>query len=89
MLSETNTLHRLEQLTAKGEIQQALCNEVALAHNYLMGLRFRTQVRALNENRKPNNHIEISLLTDIEKSTLKKIFSVIADIQSKLSADYK
>lgn len=88
-LSETNTLHRLEQLTAKGEIQQALYNEVALAHNYLMGLRFRTQIRALNENRKPNNHIEINLLTDIEKSTLKKIFSVIADIQSKLSADFK
>ena len=54
-----------------------------------MGLRFDTQTNALNEFRKPDNTINIKNLTEIEKSTLKKIFSLISEMQTKLNLEFR
>lgn len=88
-LSETNTLQRLEQLLIQNVIQKSMYEELKQAYNFLMGLRFDTQTNALNEFRKPDNTINIKNLTEIEKSTLKKIFSLISEMQTKLNLEFR
>jgi signal-transduction protein with cAMP-binding, CBS, and nucleotidyltransferase domain len=88
-LSETNSIARLNKLLSLDIIQQDFHDELLFAYDFLMLLRFRSQVKALLNNEKPDNIIEGEQLTDIEKATLKKIFSELSDIQSKLSIDFK
>jgi len=88
-IAETNTLRRLEQLLSQHVVQKPMYEELKQAYNFLMGLRFHTQTNALTESRKPDNTIDIKNLTEIEKSTLKKIFSLISEMQTKLNLEFK
>ena len=88
-LSETNTLQRLEQLLNENVIQKSMYEELKQAYNFLMVLRFGTQTNALKEFRKPDNTINIKNLTEIEKSTLKKVYSLISEMQTKLNLEFK
>jgi len=88
-IAETNTLQRLEQLLNQNVVQKPMYEELKQAYNFLMGLRFHTQTNALKEFRKPDNTLNIKNLTEIEKSTLKKVFSLISDMQTKLNLNFK
>ncbi|MCG8552606.1 MAG: signal transduction protein, partial [Desulfobacterales bacterium] len=88
-IAETNTLQRLEQLLDQNVIQKSMYGELKQAYNFLMGLRFHTQTNALKEFRKPDNTIDIKSLTEIEKSTLKNVYSLISDMQTKLNLEFK
>ncbi|WP_287125464.1 DUF294 nucleotidyltransferase-like domain-containing protein [Desulfobacter sp.] len=88
-IAETNTLQRLEQLLNQNVVQKPMYGELKQAYNFLMGLRFHTQTNALKEFRKPDNTININSLTEIEKSTLKKVYSLISEMQTKLNLEFK
>ncbi len=88
-LDETNTLQRLRQLHLQEIITKAMYDELVLSYNYLMHLRFRFQAKSILENRLPDNIIDLNKLTHIEVGTLKKIFSEIGDLQTKLNFDFK
>ncbi|MCK4663612.1 MAG: cache domain-containing protein [Bacteroidales bacterium] len=88
-LKETNSLERAEKLYSMKIFSKPLYDELVLSYNYLMLLRFRFQTIQLLNNNQPNNLIDINKLTDIEKTTLKKIFSEITNLQTKLSFDFK
>jgi PAS domain S-box-containing protein len=88
-IAETNTLQRLDQLLNHEIIQKSMYEELKQAYNFLMGLRFHTQTNALKEFRKPDNNINIQNLTEIEKSTLKKVLSLISEMQTKLGLEFK
>jgi CBS domain-containing protein len=88
-IAETNTLRRLDQLLNQKVVQKPMYEELKQAYNFLMGLRFHTQSNALKEFRKPDNNLNIKNLTEIEKSTLKKVFSLISDMQTKLNLNFK
>ncbi|NDY70560.1 hypothetical protein DO021_02595 [Desulfobacter hydrogenophilus] len=88
-IAETNTLRRLEQLLNQNVVQKPMYEELTQAYNFLMGLRFQTQTNALKEFRKPDNIINVENLTEIEKSTLKKVFSLISEMQTKLNLEFK
>ncbi|WP_320040870.1 DUF294 nucleotidyltransferase-like domain-containing protein [uncultured Desulfobacter sp.] len=88
-IAETNTLQRLEQLLNQNVIQKSMYGELKQAYNFLMGLRFHTQTNALKEFRKPDNTINFKNLTEIEKSTLKNVYSLISDMQTKLNLEFK
>jgi len=82
-------LQRLEQLLNQNVVQKPMYGELKQAYNFLMGLRFHTQTNALKEFRKPDNTININSLTEIEKSTLKKVYSLISEMQTKLNLEFK
>ena len=54
-----------------------------------MLLRFRFQTNELLKKQTPDNLINIEELTDIEKTTIKKIISEISDLQTQLNFDFK
>lgn len=88
-ISETNTLERLERLNQLEIIQKNLYEELLFSYDFLMTLRFRFQVDAIFDREIPGNDIDGSKLTDIEKTTLKKIFSELSTLQTKLGFDFK
>lgn len=88
-ITETNSILRLEKLNSLGLINKNLYNEIMVSYNYLMLLRFRFQTNDLLKKKSPDNLINIEELTDIEKTTIKKIISEITNLQTQLNFDFK
>jgi len=80
-IKETNTLDRLISLEQKGHISKELLNEIMDAYEFQMQLRLVHQLRLIEEGRSPDNYINPSDLSDIEKRTLKDAFAVIGKLQ--------
>ncbi len=88
-IDETNTIKRINQLYENNIITKSNLQEIEHAYNYLMLMRLKYQAIALNENKTPVNYINPNILTNIEQSTLKKIFTQITEFQTKLRLDFK
>ncbi len=88
-VQETSTPARIQKLYADKIISKAQFDELILSYNYLMMLRFRFQSRQLLNNIQPNNQVDVSRLTEIELTTLKRIFTEIGHLQTQLGFDFK
>jgi CBS domain-containing protein len=88
-LHETNSLARSEKLFELKLINKPLYDELILSYNYLMLLRFRFQTSKILQNEMPDNLVDADKLTHIEKTTLKKIFSEIGNLQTQVNFDFK
>lgn len=84
----SNTIERLEFLHKMNIIPSATFEKILDAYNFLMLMRFKHQAIAISKNKTPDNYINLKDLSDIEQTTLKKIFSQISTFQSKLKFDF-
>jgi len=89
MIGETNTLTRLEHLRGKKELPDSFLDETVQAYTKLMNLRLAQQVSQVMSGEEPGNTIDVNKLTDIDRSTLKKVLAVINEIIIKLKSDFK
>lgn len=88
-IRETNTQERLYQLYLKKVLSRKEYNEIEQAYSFMMQLRFVQQITAIvDEDRKPDNHINPKKLSAIEQKMLKTIFKKIENIQTKLSFEF-
>ena len=87
-IEEINTLDRLYRLYGSDVLNKSSYEEIVKVYDYLMQMRFKHQAMALNENLKPDNFINPRLLTDIEHTLLKNMFSQIGNFQKRLSYDF-
>jgi PAS domain S-box-containing protein len=88
-ISESNTLLRLEKIFQKGELERTEYDEIIHAYDFLMSVRFKQQISAILENEVPKNIISAQDLTEIERSTIRSIFSRISSFQDRLVDDRK
>ena len=88
-ISETNSLLRLEKLNTSNLINKTLYNDINVSYNYLMLMRFKFQANELLKKQAPDNLISIAKLTDIEKTTIKKIIAEISNLQTQLNFDFR
>ncbi len=88
-LNETNSLERLNRLFELKAVKNPMYNELLIAYNFLMQIRFRFQSQAIMHNREPENIIDANTLTHIEIAALKKIFGEINNLQTQLNFDFK
>ena len=88
-LHETNTLARIGKLHSLGLINKEFYEELTLSYGVLMQLRLRFQSQSELNNLSPDNMVDIGQLTSIEVSTLKKILSVMENLQTQVSFDFK
>jgi len=89
MIGETNTLARLESLRGADGMPDSFLDETIQAYNMLMTSRLSQQAKQVMQGETPGNTIDVNKLTDIEKSTLKKVLSVITEIIIKLKSEFK
>lgn len=81
-LDSENTGERMKLLEEKGVFKKEQYQEIYHSYYYLMSLRLRNQARQINREKKsPDNYIEISRLTKIERVTLTEIFKTIGNFQ--------
>ncbi|MBS0010554.1 MAG: cache domain-containing protein [Bacteroidales bacterium] len=88
-LEETNTIERFESMRGAKGLSDSFLDEILQAYNTLMNTRLSQQVKQLMSGEEPGNTVDVNRLTDIERSTLKKVLSVINDIILKLKSDFK
>jgi len=88
-LTQTNSLERLAELFARKAIDNTSYEEVYQAYNFMMHIRLKSQVENITQNEIPNNIVNLNKLTRIEVATLKKLFSAIGSLHSKVSFDFK
>ncbi len=88
-LTETNSLERLTELFHRETIDKTSYDELKQAYNFLMYLRLRFQVNSITQNEVPGNIVNLNKLSRIEVSTLKKFFSEINELQTKIGFDFK
>jgi len=87
-LDETNTLERLHHLLNLKVLNKTSHDEICQSYNYLMQLRFKHQVMAINNNLPPDNNVNPKKISNLEQTMLKKTFSQISDFQSRLKFDF-
>lgn len=83
---ETNTLKRLKEVTEAGHIPADLSRKAQEAYEFQMQLRLVHQLKLVEVGKVPDNFIDLSELSDLEKQTLKGAFSVIATLQNYLKS---
>ncbi len=81
---ETNTLARLDVLSREGHISGDLCASATSAYEIQMQLRLIHQLNQIEEGQLPDNHIDPSRLSDLERRMLKDAFEVIDRLHSVL-----
>jgi PAS domain S-box-containing protein len=89
LVNETNSVYRLKALMHNNIINKSLHDEMLMSYNYLMQLRFKAQVKYLQNNEQPENALSVNELNSIELATLKKILNEISNIQSRAGFDFK
>ncbi|MBL7111015.1 MAG: CBS domain-containing protein [Bacteroidales bacterium] len=86
---ETNTISRLLRMFQRSELSKSEFDEINHSYNFLMEIRFRNQLAAILNNEIPKNIITSNDLTEIEKSMIRNIYSMITPLQSRLNSEVK
>ena len=87
-LAETNTLDRLGRLRDAGVLKSSSHDELAQAYTALMEMRLSHQAKQWSQGIEPDNSLDLSELTQLDRSILKRVFADIAVFQARLQADF-
>jgi CBS domain-containing protein len=87
-VQETSTLERIEALKGKHPAIDEVGDELAQAFEFIMLLRIHNQVEQIEAGKKPDNFINPSRLSNLEKRTLRESFRVISMLQENIADLY-
>jgi signal-transduction protein with cAMP-binding, CBS, and nucleotidyltransferase domain len=87
-IDEANTRLRLRRLLEKGVFSVAFHQDIDVAFDFLIGLQFRGQLRALRAKKPLGHSIGLDELAESEVNAVKAIFSQIHSFQSRLKHDF-
>ena len=87
-LSDTGSMERAARLLEMQEISHDTHEELMLAFNTLTQIRIRNQAEHISRSEIPGNTIQGAKLNQLEKLTIRKLLSIIAGIQTRLSGEY-
>ena len=87
-ISQTHTLERIAALAERNLIADSSRDEIAAAYDFLMQLRLRHQLEAIEAGRPPRNSLHPGKLGHTQQELLKQAFAQIAAVQKKVGYDY-
>ena len=87
-LSVTGTLDRTYQLFESKVLGKSSYEEIIQAFKYLTYLRIRNQASTISANEIPGNSVSLHQLSRMEVVMLKKLFSDIAGLHTRLGAAF-
>ena len=87
-ISKTNTLDRIDALIEKGALPASEGDELREAYNLMMLLRMHHHVDLLEQDKTPDNYINPSELTSLQRTMLKSAFKAIEQLHSLLEVRY-
>lgn len=86
-INETNTLKRLQALSKAGHIPSDFSQDTIDAWKFLLGLRLKNQVSALELNFPQENTLILEELSSWDEAMLKKAMGQVNNLQKRLSSD--
>lgn len=88
-ISQTNTRVRLFRLYTRHALTAREYTDILQSYNFLTGLRFRRQITTiLDENAAPDNYINPSNLSSLDRMMLKETFKLVEKLQQKLNIEF-
>ncbi len=87
-IAATNTLERIESVEEQNIISNDFAARIRESYEFQMRLRIMNQLNMVKDGKEPDNFINPSELTDIERHTLKKAFLLIGELQSYIENSY-
>jgi len=87
-LTETSTLERIQAMKGKHPTIDTMGSELAQAFEFITLLRIHHQVEQLERGEAPDNFINPSSLSNLEKRILKESFQVITAVQDGIISQY-
>jgi PAS domain S-box-containing protein len=88
-LGATNSMERLHALAERKSIDSTSYEELVQAYELMMRLRLKFQVERISQNEEPGNIIDLNRLTRMEAAMLKKTFSQVTDLQTRVGFEFK
>jgi CBS domain-containing protein len=86
---EVNTGERMKSLLKMEVFSETAYHELYQSYYFLMSMRLKKQaIQIIRDKKEPDNYIDLSTLTKIERVTLKEIFKVIGNFQSKIKIEF-
>jgi CBS domain-containing protein len=86
---ETSTLERIEALRSRHTVVGEYADELKHAFEFIMVLRIHNQFGQLEAGRIPDNFINPSKLSNLEKRTIREAFGLISKLQDHIVETYK
>jgi CBS domain-containing protein len=86
---ETSTLERIEALRSRHTVVREYADELKHAFEFIMVLRIHNQFGQLEAGRVPDNFINPSKLSNLEKRTIREAFGLISKLQDHIVETYK
>ncbi|RJQ42996.1 MAG: cyclic nucleotide-binding/CBS domain-containing protein [Nitrospiraceae bacterium] len=86
---ETSTLERLHALNDKHPIVMELGEEIEQAFEFITLLRIHHQIKQIEASVEPDNFINPSNLSNLERRTLKESFQLIMKVQDAIADLYR
>jgi len=89
LVFKTNTGERMKALLQAGVFTDVEYNELSHAYYYLMALRLKKQAKQIIEDKAaPTNYLDPANLTQVERVSIKAIFRVISQFQTKIKVSF-
>ncbi len=88
-IKESNTLARLQMLLEQKALSPELYTELVDAYEFIMQIRLVHQLYQVEDDSSPDNFVNPSHLSDLEKQTLKEAFEVIRRLQNYLKQEFR
>ncbi|WP_158824879.1 DUF294 nucleotidyltransferase-like domain-containing protein [Mucilaginibacter lacusdianchii] len=86
---EVNTGERLRALRKLEVFSETEFHELSQSYYFLMSMRLKKQaVQIIRDKTQPDNYIDISGLSKIERVTLKEIFKIIGNFQARIRIEF-
>ena len=86
---EGGTLDHIADLTDKGVLSRDLSEDLEASFNFLVGLRLRGQVAAINAGADPSNHIGMDQVDHMEQARLRLAFAAVKSFQEYLELHFQ
>lgn len=86
---ETSTFERLQALKAISSLVREYEEDISKAFEFIMLLRIHNQFRQISKGKIPTNFMDPEELSNLEKKTMKEVFSLITRLQDLIIERYR
>ncbi len=87
-ITETSTIERLKVLRDKHSVVKEFGDELEQAFEFINLLRLHHQFDQIEAGLVPDNFINLSKLSNLEKKTLKECCQLISKVQDSINKEY-
>jgi PAS domain S-box-containing protein len=87
-LVSTNSMERALKLHKRSILNASALQELSEPFEFITYLRIKTQASSIARNELPENTLRLGQLTQIEALTLKKLFTDITGLQTRLGTEF-